>query len=32
MNLHREYRFIREICAHLAAHDGLYDEGDGARL
>lgn len=28
MNLHQEHHFETEICAHLAAHDWLYAEGD----
>ncbi|CAN7252299.1 DEAD/DEAH box helicase family protein [Pseudorhodoferax sp. LjRoot39] len=30
MNLHQEHHFEREICAHLAAHGWLHDEGDAA--
>ena len=30
MNLHQEHHFETEICAHLAAHDWLYAEGDAA--
>lgn len=32
MSLHKEVRFELEICAHLAAHGWLYDEGDAARF
>ncbi|MDF9828601.1 type I restriction enzyme R subunit [Ereboglobus sp. PH5-10] len=31
MSLHKEISFENEICAHLAAHDWLYAEGDAAR-
>lgn len=30
-SLHKEIHFETEICAHLAAHGWLYDEGDGQR-
>jgi type I restriction enzyme R subunit len=30
MNLHKEIEFENDICAHLAAHDWLYAEGDYA--
>ena len=32
MSLHREDRFEREICAHLAAQGWLYAEGDAAHF
>ncbi|MFY7942506.1 MAG: type I restriction endonuclease, partial [Burkholderiaceae bacterium] len=32
MNLHQEHHFEREICAHLAAHGWLYDQGDAAKF
>jgi hypothetical protein len=28
MSLHKEIEFENDICAHLAAHDWLYAEGD----
>jgi type I restriction enzyme, R subunit len=31
MSLHNEIEFENDICAHLAAHDWLYSEGDAAR-
>ena len=31
MNTHTENRFEDEICAHLASHGWLYDDGDAAR-
>ncbi len=30
MSLHKEIEFENDICAHLAAHDWLYAEGDAA--
>ncbi len=31
MSLHNEIEFENDICAHLAAHDWRYEEGDAAR-